>query len=95
MKISYYFDWGDNTNSGWSPFVNSSTPINMSHSWNRKGNYVIKVQAKDFYANATSAWAEFPVSMPVSIDIPSYHFLEKLFARFPHIFPILRHMMGY
>ena len=94
-KISYYIDWGDNTNSGWSPFVNSSTPINASHSWTRKGNYEIKVQAKDFYANATSDWGTLAVSMPVSIDIPFYHFMEKLFARFPHIFPILRHMMEY
>lgn len=94
-KISYYFDWGDNTNSGWSPFVNSSTPINASHAWNKKGNYEIRVQAKDFYANATSDWGTLAVSMPVSIDIPFYHFMEKLFARFPHIFPVLRQMMGY
>jgi plastocyanin len=94
-KISYYFEWGDNTNSGWSPFVNSSTQINLSHSWNRAGNFVIKVQAKDFYSNATSAWTELPVSMPVSIVLPAYHFMEKLFALFPNLFPLLRHMMGY
>jgi plastocyanin len=92
-KISFYFDWGDNTNSGWSEWVNST--ITMSHSWNRRGKFTVKVQAKDFYANATSAWAEFPVKMPVFIDIPFYHFIEKLFERFPNIFPILRHMMGY
>jgi len=93
--VSFYFDWGDNTNSGWSPFVNSSTLVTMSHSWNKRGKFVIKVQAKDFYANATSDWTTLPVTMPLSNDLPGSHFLEYLFARFPHLFPVMRHLLGY
>lgn len=95
MNVSYFFDWGDNSNSGWTPFVESGAAVNASHQWSKKGSYVIRVQAKDFYANATSEWGTLSVTVPVSIDIPFYHFMERLFERFPNIFPILRHMMGY
>lgn len=95
MMISYYFDWGDNTNSGWTPFVDSGTEITLSHSWNRRGKYTVRVQAKDIYANATSEWGTLAVTVPVSVDIPFSHFMERLFERFPHIFPVLRYMMGY
>lgn len=94
-KVSYFFDWGDNSNSGWTPFVNSSTPVNASHSWARKGSFVVKVQAKDFYANATSDWGTLTVTVPISVDIPGFHILEKLFERFPRLFPTLRYIMGY
>jgi plastocyanin len=95
MQISFYFDWGDNTNSGWTPFVDTGTTVNASHKWNAKGSYVVKVKAKDSYANAESAWQTLEVTMPKSVNLPFQNLLEKLFERFPYIFPILRHAMGY
>jgi hypothetical protein len=33
--------------------------------------------------------------MPCSSNIPIHPFWEQLFERFPHAFPVLRHLMGY
>jgi plastocyanin len=95
MSVSYYFDWGDNTNSGWSDFVPSGDAVNATHQWAKAGNYQIKVQAKDSYSGATSEWGTLDVSMPVKIDLPFYRFIEQLFERFPHAFPLLRQVLGY
>jgi hypothetical protein len=35
------------------------------------------------------------VKMPTSYNIPFQSFWERLFERFPHAFPILRHLLEY
>jgi hypothetical protein len=92
-EVSYYIDWGDNSNSGWLGPNPSGHEITQSHTWS-KGTYIIKAKAKDSYGSE-SAWATLSVTMPYSYNIPSLPFWEKLFERFPHAFPILRHLMGY
>jgi fimbrial isopeptide formation D2 family protein/uncharacterized repeat protein (TIGR01451 family) len=64
-QIYYFFDWGDGTNSGWLGPYNSGETVSATHTWTEKGNYVIKVKAKDVH-DAESDWAELPVSMPLS-----------------------------
>ncbi len=54
--ISYKFDWGDGTNSGWLDFVPSGTMVTITHGWNISGTKQVKVQAKDNY-NTTSEWS--------------------------------------
>ena len=46
-------------------------------------------------ADYESDQAQREVTMPVVINTPFYQFIEKLFQRFPHAFPILRHLLGY
>jgi hypothetical protein len=36
-----------------------------------------------------------PITMPYSFNKPILPFLELLFQRFPHTFPILRQLLGY
>jgi len=92
--ISYYIDWGDETNSGWiGPYV-SGDVATKSHTWTKKGTYVIKAKAKDIHGNE-SDWGELSVIMPCSYSILFNWFWERLFQRFPHAFPLLRHLMGY
>jgi len=45
--IKYKFIWGDGTESSWSDFVPSGTPVTMSHSYSKKGDYTIKVEVRD------------------------------------------------
>jgi hypothetical protein len=93
-QVSYFFDWGDGTNSGWlGPFA-SGTGTTQSHTWSAKGNYTIKAKAKDT-ANHESDYATLTVTMPVSLNLAFHQFIEKLFERFPHAFPILRQLLGY
>jgi|GEM_PF-2448217 len=62
-SISYYVDWGDNTNSGWTEFVSSSTVILLKHTWNKEGAYSIKAKTKDIY-EAESYWSALSITMP-------------------------------
>jgi hypothetical protein len=92
-QVLYYIDWGDNTNSGWlGPFASGAAQT-VSHTWSAKGNFTITAQAKDT-AGHTSDWGTLTVNMPVSYNIPHLSFWQYLFERFPHAFPVLRHLLG-
>ena len=90
--VKYYIDWGDGTHTI-TDLKESGEEIIVSHIWNTKGTYSIKVKAIDEY-DAESDWTTLTVTMPCSYK-PLPHFLELLFQRFPHAFPILRHFLGY
>jgi hypothetical protein len=45
--IYYKFSWGDNTESEWFGPFESGGIITIKHSWNKKGNYKVKVKAKN------------------------------------------------
>ncbi|MCJ7570681.1 MAG: hypothetical protein MUO82_02225 [Candidatus Thermoplasmatota archaeon] len=94
--VYYFIDWGDNTNSGWiGPYESGDqNEITKSHTWSIKGTYNVKAKAKDI-AGHESDWGTLKVKMPVSINIPFYQLIEKLFERFPQVFPILRQLRGY
>jgi hypothetical protein len=93
-KIYYLFDWGDGTYSGWIGPKNSGEMISANHTWVTKGSYQVKVAVKDVHGKQ-SEWSDpLPITMPYSYD-PMHQFFEWLFERFPHAFPILRHLLGY
>jgi len=55
-NISYMFDWGDGTDSGWlGPFVSGATATG-SHAWTAVGAYNVKVKAKDIH-DSESGWS--------------------------------------
>ena len=87
-NISYLFNWGDGTNSGWTSFMPSGTLVNMSHKWLWKGNYKVMVKAKDSNA-AQSEWAVLKVSMPREKTISN-----SLFLRFLERYPILNFLFN-
>jgi len=63
-KIFYKFDWDDGTNSGWEGPYNSNETVYVSHIWNSRGSYSLKVKAKDSNG-AESVWSDpLPISMP-------------------------------
>jgi hypothetical protein len=89
-EILYFVDWGDTTNSSWFGPYPSDENVTLSHTFIKKGNYIIKAKAKDVF-HAESAWATLEVSMPTSTSFrPFLQFLE----RFPHSFPILRYLLS-
>ena len=57
--LYYWFDWGDNTNSGWvGPYPSGST-VNVSHIWNSPGNFTVKTKAKDEHgAERGEGWSD-------------------------------------
>jgi len=90
--IYYFIDWGDQTNSNWIGPYPSGAIINQSHTWSKRGTYTIKAKAKNINGNE-SAWATLDVAMPFSYNIPFPSFWQRFFERFPHAFPILRHLL--
>ncbi|MCX6668174.1 MAG: C25 family cysteine peptidase [Euryarchaeota archaeon] len=91
-SICYKFSWGDGTESDW-----VETP-SASHSWGKKGVYVIKVKTLLVRLENENSITESDWSTPLAIRVPRYGpsmtILEKLFERFPNAFPILRHLLG-
>ena len=90
--VFYMYDWGDGTTSDWLGPYSHGEGINESHTWSKKGNYNVRVKARDI-SGLESDWSD-----PLAVTIPltySHAFILRLFERFPHAFPILRHLMGY
>jgi hypothetical protein len=94
-QVYYMWDWGDGNNSGWLGPYSSGVTASVTHKWAVKGSYSIKVKAKDI-KGAESGWSDpLSIKMPYSFDKPIFQFLNLLFQRFPHIFPIIRHIVRY
>jgi hypothetical protein len=93
-EVYYFIDWGDSSNSSWIGPSPSGDVVIQSHTWSKKGTYLVKAKAKDIYG-AESDWGTLSVTMPCSYEILFLSFWEMLFERFPHVFPILRYLMGY
>lgn len=85
-EVSYWIDWGDGTNTGWKGPYGSGIHVIVSHSWSKRGTYIIKAKAKDALG-AESDWRTLEVSMPTP-DLSGI-FLFKFFEKFPFAFPLL------
>jgi hypothetical protein len=91
-NISYYIDWADGTNTGWiGPFL-SGQEQTLSHTWNKKGTYMIKAKARDNH-DQESDWGTLTVIMPY--EPPHFRFFDWLFEQFPHAFPLIRFIFNY
>ena len=93
-QLFYLINWGDGTPEECIGPYNSSDVATATHTWSKRGTYIIKAKAIDSY-NASSDWATLSVTMPYSYNIPFLPFWEWLFEQFPHAFPILGYLLGY
>jgi len=84
--IYFLWDWGDNTQSEWLGPYKSGKEIIANHSWSSRGDYEIKVKAKDIYGSE-SEWSDpLPISMPKTYENPLLLLLEKLNYWFIQLF---------
>jgi hypothetical protein len=79
--IWYWFDWGDNTNTGWLGPYPSGSEVSESHIWSTQGNYHLKIKAKDSH-DAESLWRTLEISMS-RVKASSNSFLLKFLEQFP------------
>jgi hypothetical protein len=84
--VYYYIDWGDNTNSGWVGPYDSGQEITRSHTWSKKGTYLVQCKAKDVH-EAESDWGTLHVTMPYSI---SFTLFLKSLKSLPFTVPFIR-----
>ncbi len=98
QPLLYFIDWGDGTTEQWIGPFNSGQPVTVGHIWEKKGTYQIKAKTMD-EDSGVSYWGEYEVTMPknniFSFGLLCMQLLEQIFERFPLVFPILRHLMGY
>ena len=89
-QLYYNWSWGDGTYTGWIGVYDSGEIVSQSHSWSKKGDYSIKVQAKDI-SGAESDWSiPLEVNMPKAyIYNPLMQLILKLLERFPFFEKIL------
>jgi hypothetical protein len=83
-NIYYWFEWGDGTNSGWLGPYESGLWVNTSHIWAKRGNYEVKVKAKDIN-DYKSEWSDpLAVSVPKNKSLSDYNpWISRLVERFP------------
>jgi hypothetical protein len=55
--VSYYVEWGDDSNTGWTENFPSGEEISLSHDWSVPGTYMFRAKAKDIY-DVESNWSE-------------------------------------
>ena len=90
-NIYYLFDWDDGTNSDWKGPFHSGQAANISHVWNNKGTYQIKVKVKDVHGEE-SVWSDpLPISMPKNKVVSLW--LYTFFETNSYMFPLLRQLL--
>lgn len=86
--VYYFFDWGDDSYSGWIGKYESGETGSASHTWSSEGTFSVRVRAKDIHG-VQSDWSDpLSVSMPRTRNI-DYPVLTKLFEMLQDAFPRL------
>ena len=92
-QVFYKWDWGDGTDSGWIGPYNSGKICEQEKAWANKGDYNIKVKAKDELGQE-SEWSDsLPISIPRNkkfFEALSFKLLEK-FPSFLTLFQKIEH----
>ncbi len=92
--ISYFVDWGDETNTGWTNFYKSGEVVTLNHSWEDKDPFTIRARAKDEYY-AESDWSTHEIKIPRNKAVSNnYNIINWLSERFPHMFQLIRYLFG-
>jgi subtilisin family serine protease len=92
QDIYYKVDWDDGSNTGWIGPYNSGEQITLNHSWNKKGEYLIKAWAKDIF-ECESGQGNFRIKILTNgktlqknqgyRNLLFFQILEKFIWRFP------------
>jgi hypothetical protein len=65
-EVYYQWDWDDGTNSEWEGPYSSGETVESTHTWEKAGNYQVKVKSKDIH-DYESDWSD-----PLSVTIPRH-----------------------
>jgi len=91
-NVSYYVDWGDGTSYGWTDYIESGFDVMISHTWTKKGIYLIRCKANDTHG-AESDWGIYYGFKVRENKTATHNLICGLFEQFPNAFPILRHLL--
>jgi hypothetical protein len=96
-ELYYLIDWDD----GGEPTVITPEDIQkgspITHKWQNKGTYQIKVQSFDRFGAFNEKYDTFTISITGrktrTYNTPSFPILERLMQRFPRIFQIIKNLL--
>jgi len=63
-QVSYQFDWGDNSQSAWSAYMDAALVSGDTHTYSEAGQFQIKARMRASGKSAASAWSE-PLTITV------------------------------
>jgi hypothetical protein len=92
-QVSYYIDWGDETTSSWSEYLDSGTPFSTNHTWDEEGEFTVKAKTKDIYGSQ-SGWTEYIVTMPRNKQNINTLFLNLL-KNHQYLFTVLQRLLQF
>ncbi|MEF8847799.1 MAG: C25 family cysteine peptidase [Candidatus Thermoplasmatota archaeon] len=88
--VFYLFDWGDDSYSDWIGPYESGEKVSAYHTWKEKGNYTVRVKARD-ETGAESNWSSLTISMPYNkIGLDQYINFEQLLEKFSFLRILLK-----
>ena len=91
--LYYLINWGDGTSSDWIGPLKSGEEIKLSHSWSEKETYSIKAKARDLFGDESEI-GTLDVTVPIT-TIPLFlQILERIWERFPNMFPVLKYLFN-
>ena len=90
--IYYFIDWDDGDTDEWIGPYESGSNVTISHVWEKRGAYELKVKAKDTY-DVESDWSELWISIPRS-KVAYNTLLQRFFERFSYMFSVLKHLLS-
>jgi hypothetical protein len=91
-QVLYMWDWGDGSFSEWLGPYTSGQSASAQKSWAEKGNYSIRVKAKDIHGGE-SDWSD-PLVVTMPYNIPLIVRLGSLFEKlFPQLFHIIENLL--
>jgi hypothetical protein len=88
-KVYFMWDWGDNNFTGWLGPFEPGEDCTASHSWEKRGDYFVRVKAKDKYEDE-SEWSD---PLEVKVRLFKGFDLIRFLERHPFMFPLLRILM--
>ena len=86
--VSYFIDWGDGINTGWTDYIPSGWEILFHHAWDRIDTFSIRVKAKDIHG-AEGEWSDFAMEIPRTRTTTSYHWLWERFPLLERLLSLL------
>ena len=90
QTIQYIVDWGDGSEIVETDFYDNGTMITLNHSWDKKGEYIIKTRVIDEYGE-TSDWSTHKINIPRN-RASYYSLIQWFLQKFPVLFRFLSYI---
>jgi len=93
--LYYLFDWGDDSNQEWLGPYESGEEIEASHTWDSRGNYQVRVKARDEHGKISDWSPPTPISMPKSKSSVNNLLIQRILEMIANNHPLFEKILDY